>query len=188
VDKHERSRNHKTALDEPEKIKAATQRLAKQTQKTVSAEGGEQYRDRAKERREAFNQPNRPALINPNPKTQVEATTMTMTMTTSTTKANTATATPKSESKSESKSKGSAMLAKMGWTAGTGLGADNAGRTSIIETKAYQAGVGLGADGGDLGDAAALGERRTQNSYADFVSTVQDKARARYEQLQDAGK
>ncbi|KAF7556758.1 hypothetical protein G7046_g6231 [Stylonectria norvegica] len=56
------------------------------------------------------------------------------------------------------------MLAKMGWAAGGGLGANGDGRTKVIETNAYQEGVGLGADGGNLGDAAQLAERKTKNT------------------------
>ncbi|KAM5381950.1 hypothetical protein ACJZ2D_002738 [Fusarium nematophilum] len=80
-------------------------------------------------------------------------------------------------------SKGAGMLAKMGWSAGAGLGANADGRTDVIVTNAYQEGVGLGADGGNLGDAAALAERKTKNSYAEYLNTVQDKARERYNKM-----
>jgi RNA-binding protein 5/10 len=206
VDKHERLRNHKTAMEDADKVKAATARLAKQRKSetpatTTTLEGDQettqqQYRDRAKERREAFNQPNRPALISSaKPTTTTTAattstkpTTPTSIPTPPTTITGTPTPTPTlaptpAPAAAPKISKGSAMLAKMGWTAGKGLGADGAGRTTIVETHAYQEGVGLGAEGGDLGDAAALAESRTRNSYADYVNTVQDKARARYNQL-----
>jgi len=74
------------------------------------------------------------------------------------------------------------MLAKMGWT-GQGLGANGEGRTEIIATNAYQEGVGLGAEGGNLGDAAELAQRKTKNSYAEYLTTAQDKARERYNKM-----
>jgi hypothetical protein len=75
------------------------------------------------------------------------------------------------------------MLAKMGWTSGSGLGANNDGRTEAIATNAYQEGVGLGAEGSNLGDAAELAERKTTGSYSDYLTNVQDKARERYNQM-----
>lgn len=75
------------------------------------------------------------------------------------------------------------MLAKMGWMSGSGLGANGDGRTEVIATNAYQEGAGLGAEGANLGDAAELAEKKTRNTYADYVSTVQDKARERYNRL-----
>ena len=40
-------------------------------------------------------------------------------------------------------SKGAALLGKMGWTAGEGLGAQGTGRTDVIVTELYTQGVGL---------------------------------------------
>ncbi|KAF5670624.1 RNA binding motif-containing protein [Fusarium heterosporum] len=173
VNIHEKSRNHKTAMENEEQVKAALPRLAardKRIQKQLqdnpdTAAAASQYRDRAKERRAAFNQPTKPTTA---PQSK-----------------------PKSASKSgeaapaakPTQSKGAGMLAKMGWSTGAGLGANGDGRTEVIETNAYQEGVGLGADGGNLGDAAQLAERKTKNSYADYVNTVQDKARERYNKL-----
>lgn len=76
------------------------------------------------------------------------------------------------------------MLAKMGWTSGAGLGANGEGRTEAIATQAYQEGVGLGAEGSNLGDAAELADKKTRNSYAEYVNSVQDKARQRYNKLE----
>ena len=82
------------------------------------------------------------------------------------------------------------MLAKMGWTAGQGLGAANAGRTTVVETYAYQEGVGLGAEGGRLGDAVALAESRmataavvTGPKAGRGNGFAQEKARARFENM-----
>ncbi|KAF4345983.1 RNA binding motif [Fusarium beomiforme] len=173
VNIHEKSRNHKNATENEEQVKAALPRLAvrdKRLQKQAqeipdSAAATSQYRDRAKERRAAFNQPTKPTTApqgkpKPGPKAEEAA------------------PAPKPV-----QSKGAGMLAKMGWSTGAGLGANGDGRTQVIETNAYQEGVGLGAEGGNLGDAAQLAERKTKNSYADYVNTVQDKARERYNKM-----
>ncbi|TQV93080.1 hypothetical protein V2A60_003608 [Cordyceps javanica] len=139
VNIHERSRNHKTAMEDAELVKAALPRLAvrdKRLQKhgkpgavsdsgstgDNSATADSQYRDRAKERREAFRQPKKPTPQHEPSKDKPAST------------APTTTATP-------SASKGANLLAKMGWTAGAGLGANGEGRTEVIETNAYQEGA-----------------------------------------------
>ncbi|KAH6887958.1 hypothetical protein B0T10DRAFT_442027 [Thelonectria olida] len=172
VDIHERSRNHKNAMENEEQVKAALPRLAardkrlqKQAQEHADAAATSQYRDRAKERRAAYRQPTKPAPGQQSAKTKQSQ---------------------KEDAEQPLKpvqSKGAGMLAKMGWSAGTGLGANNDGRTEVIETNAYQEGVGLGAEGGNLGDAAQIAERKTKNSYTDYVNTVQDKARERYNKM-----
>lgn len=173
---HERSRNHKTAMEDEEKVKKGKERLAKRGllsqlgstsddgAKQADAEGG-QYRDRAKERRDVYNQPNRPSTQDAPRKDKNPA------------------IKPREPTPPPAKSKGSTMLAKMGWTSGQGLGAKGEGRTEVIETNAYQEGVGLGAEGGKLGDAAELAQKRTTNSYAEYLSSAQDKARERYNRL-----
>jgi RNA-binding protein 5/10 len=173
VNIHEKSRNHKNAMENEEQVKAALPRLAardkrlqKQAQENPdSAAATSQYRDRAKERRAAFNQPTKPTTApqgkpKPGPKAEEAA------------------PAPKPV-----QSKGAGMLAKMGWSTGAGLGVNGDGRTEVIETNAYQEGVGLGAEGGNLGDAAQLAERKTKNSYAEYVNTVQDRARERYNKM-----
>lgn len=173
VDIHERSKNHKTAMDNEELVKAALPRIAarnKRLQKEAPIDdtGASQYRDRAKERRTAHSQPNKPKTkpVGQGPKQEAKKQEVKNT-----------------ESPKPAQSKGAGMLAKMGWAAGGGLGANGEGRTGVIETKAYQGGVGLGAEGGDLGDAAELAQRRTNGTYADYVNSVQDKARQRYSNL-----
>ncbi|KAF4979379.1 hypothetical protein FZEAL_4420 [Fusarium zealandicum] len=173
VNIHERSRNHKTATENEEQVKAALPRLAardkrlqKQGQENVdAATTASQYRDRAKERRQAYSQPVKPVSApqgkpKPAPKAEEAA-----------------------QPAKPAQSKGAGMLAKMGWSNGAGLGANKDGRTEVIATNAYQEGVGLGAEGGNLGDAAQLAERKTKNTYADYVNTVQDKARERYNNM-----
>lgn len=174
VDIHEKSRNHKNAMENEEQVKAALPRLAardkrlqKQSQDQTGGPAGSQYRDRAKERRDAHGQPTKPASSNQQssakkaPTKQDEA----------------------EKAAKPAQSKGAGMLAKMGWSAGSGLGANNDGRTEVIATNAYQEGVGLGAEGGNLGDAAQVAERKTKNNYADYLNTVQDKARERYNKM-----
>lgn len=175
---HERSRNHKTAAEDEEKVKKAKERLAKrgikipseETPKPDDGESEPQYRDRAKERREVYGQPKRPSNQDPARKD---------------TKGGAAgkSREPSPTAAASVQSKGSAMLAKMGWSTGQGLGAKGEGRTEVIETNAYQEGVGLGAEGGKLGDAAELAAKRTTGTYAEYLSSAQDKARERYNQM-----
>ncbi|KAI0118440.1 hypothetical protein GGR51DRAFT_217128 [Nemania sp. FL0031] len=161
--RHEQSSDmHKSNLEDEGLITKATQNL-----KDLGKEPTTNYRDRAKERRLAHNQPNKPKLQLPRK-------------------------TPPSSKAAESTkdvpakpviSKGAGLLAKMGWSTGEGLGAEGGGRTDIIETMAYTPGVGLGAEGGKIGDAAQEAARATKNDYADFVSKAKDKARERYERM-----
>ncbi|KAI6782536.1 putative RNA-binding protein-like protein [Emericellopsis cladophorae] len=173
VNIHEKSRNHKTATENEEQVKAALPRLAirdKRLEKTESehpaadtpaqetTEAAE-YRDRAKQRRQAYSQPRKPATSQ-------------------------AAQAPKKEAPPQpAPSKGAGMLAKMGWTAGKGLGAAGEGRTDVIAQNAYQEGVGLGAEGSNLGDAAALAGRKTKGDYKSFVENVKDQARERYNKM-----
>ena len=128
------------------------------------------YRDRAKERRQAHRQPTKPKQPQVSKKGPSKD------------KEN-ETSNDSATSKPQQPSKGAGLLAKMGWTAGEGLGAEGSGRTNIIETVAYASGVGLGAEGGKIGDATEEAARATRNNYADFVSKAKDKARERYEKM-----
>merc|ERR1711939_361579 len=130
----------------------------------AAAEGA--YRDRAKERRQAFNQPKQPAAQHNRAKEPP------------------GTSTAKNEvEEAPVQSKGAALLGKMGWTAGEGLGAQGTGRTDAIVTELYSQGVGLGAQGGKIGDAAEEAQRQTKGSYADFLNKTKDKAKERFESL-----
>lgn len=167
VDIHEKSRNHRTAMEDSAKVEAALPRLAARDKRLAKTSTEGEYRDRAKERRQAFNQPNKPKPVQA-------------------TAAAASKPKPVEAPKPAAPSKGAGMLAKMGWASGSGLGADGAGRTEVIETNAYQEGVGLGAEGGNLGDAAELAAKRTTgNTYAAYVSSVQDRARERYNKMND---
>ncbi|KAI1079613.1 hypothetical protein F5B20DRAFT_158141 [Whalleya microplaca] len=144
--------------------------IAKATKdlKALGKEPVSNYRDRAKERRVAHNQPSKPKPFLPkkNPQASKDSG-------------------PAKEAPPAKPtiSKGAGLLAKMGWSNGEGLGAEGGGRTNIIETMAYTPGVGLGAEGGKIGDAAEEAARATKNDYADFVSKAKDKARERYEKM-----
>ncbi|KAH6628396.1 hypothetical protein F5144DRAFT_578892 [Chaetomium tenue] len=144
-----------------------------------------QYRDRALERRRAFNQPKQPTA----------ATTTTATSSSSTA-ATTASVPEKRKEPTENpddgaaagepaakKSKGAGMLAKMGWTAGAGLGAEGAGRTEAVATEVYAPGVGLGAEGGRLGDASEEAVRNTRGDFGAFVQKTRERARERFEKM-----
>ncbi|KAI0419522.1 hypothetical protein F5X98DRAFT_65787 [Xylaria grammica] len=153
---------HKTNLEDEHLITKATQDL-----KALGKEPTSNYRDRAKERRLAHNQPMKPKLHLPRkaPLTNKDADSA------------------KELPPKPTISKGAGLLAKMGWSTGEGLGAEGGGRTDIIETMAYAPGVGLGAEGGKIGDAAQEAARATKNDYSDFVSKAKDKARERYEKM-----
>jgi RNA-binding protein 5/10 len=163
VNKHERiSQLHRDNMKNEDLVSKAMVKLNKSKDATDSS-----YRDRAKERRQAFNQPKQPAAQHnratkdsndPSPKLKVE------------------------ESE-PAVSRGAALLGKMGWSAGEGLGAQGTGRTNAIVTELYTQGVGLGAQGGKIGDAVEEAHRQTKGSYADFVSKAKDKAKERFESL-----
>ena len=172
---HERGASHKKALGVEEKVKAAAPRLVARDKRIAAKAKTEeeekpQYRDRAKERREVFNQPKKPTPQQQPSKTKGGVKPE---------------ASQSAEKKPEPKvSKGAGMLAKMGWT-GQGLGASGEGRTEIVAAKAYQEGVGLGVEGGELGDAGEIAARRTVGGYKEYVEGAQEKARARYNQLNE---
>ncbi|CZR58454.1 related to RNA binding motif protein [Phialocephala subalpina] len=166
VNKHERmSQLHRDNMKNEDLVSKA---LAKLNKPKGSATESSAYRDRAKERRQAFNQPKQPAAQHNR-----------------TAKESNGGSSPKKEKEEAPpvQSKGAALLGKMGWTAGEGLGAQGTGRTDAIVTELYSQGVGLGAQGGKVGDAAEEAHRQTKGSYADFVSSVKDKAKERFQSL-----
>ncbi|PHH64001.1 hypothetical protein CDD81_5106 [Ophiocordyceps australis] len=168
---HEKSRNHKGAMEDETKVDAAIARIAARQQRLgQQPNGSSQYRDRAKERREAHNQPVKPMTSS---KSESQQQSQNLSNKNEGVKAKAANA----------DSKGAGMLAKMGWTTGVGLGARGEGLSEALTASAYKEGVGLGADGGKLGDAAEVAESRTTNSYASYVKATKEKARERYNQL-----
>ncbi len=171
VNKHERiSQLHRDNMSKEELVATANAKLAKvgQAPQTIQAPGESDsaYRDRAKERRQAFQQPKQPAAQLHQQKKKSKS--------------------PSAETEPDKPqmSKAAAMLGKMGWTAGQGLGAEGTGRTEAITTELYAQGVGLGAVGGKVGDAVEEANRQTGGSYGDWVKNVKDKARGRFESMQ----
>lgn len=164
LNKHERgSELHRNNLKDEAKVKTALAKLAKSSSKEISKENEEDssYRDRAKARRQAFNQPKQPAPQQHKPKEQIIA----------------------EETPAPTISKGAALLGKMGWTTGEGLGAQGTGITTAIQTNLYSQGVGLGAEGGKIGDAVEAAQRNTKGDYRDFIDKTRDKAKERYEAM-----
>ncbi|RDL36091.1 uncharacterized protein BP5553_06703 [Venustampulla echinocandica] len=164
VNKHERmSQLHRDNMKNEELVAKA---LTKLNKSKGAGTDNSAYRDRAKERRQAFNQPKQPAAQHNRPK------------------APGADSPPAKEADTApAPSKGAALLGKMGWTAGEGLGAQGTGRTEAIATELYQQGVGLGAQGGKIGDAIEEAQRQTNGRYSDFLTKTKDKAKERFESL-----
>ena len=166
VNKHERlSDLHKKNL-ESEDLKAQALVKMKKAGLSIQADDADadtpEYRDRAKERRKAFGSSN----IAPIKKISLPMK-------------------PQAEPPQPAvKSKGAALLGRMGWNSGEGLGAQGTGMTAPIQTDVYAAGVGLGAEGGKLGDANEEADRNTKGGYAEFVERAKDKAKERYLNMQ----
>ncbi|KAI9819274.1 MAG: hypothetical protein M1827_007431 [Pycnora praestabilis] len=162
VNKHERlSQLHRDNLkNEDFKTKA----LAKIAKAGAAAEDTPEYRDRARERRAAFKQPKKP--------------------TPGSSKSTTGPAAITEEEAAEepiAPSKGAALLGKMGWAAGEGLGAKGTGMVAPIATEMYIQGVGLGAQGGKVGDAVDEAARLTKGGYGGFLERTRDRAKERFE-------
>ncbi|CZS91832.1 related to RNA binding motif protein [Rhynchosporium agropyri] len=163
VNKHVRmSQLHRDNLKNDVLVSKAAAKL----KRPGDATSDDTYRDRARERRQAFNQPKQPAAQHGRSKDSTQ------------------TSVNKQEIEDPpAQSKGATLLGKMGWNAGEGLGALGTGRTDAIVTELYSQGVGLGAQGGKIGDAAEEAHRQTKGTYADFLNKTKDKAKERYESL-----
>lgn len=174
VNKHERlSDLHRANLKDEVKIKRADHKLEKhgvvtpvRSQAATRPELDDQkaeYRDRARERRKIY------GVVNKKGEQLSSA------------------ATPLKERSSSppsaATSKGANLLAKMGYTSGTGLGASGEGMTVPINQNVYAAGVGLGAQGGKLGDAVEAAERNTKGDYGEWVAQGRERMKERYKNL-----
>ncbi|KAL8651214.1 MAG: hypothetical protein Q9210_003386 [Variospora velana] len=166
VNKHERlSQLHRDNLKKEDLVSQAQAKMAKAGLSTSSREDTSEYRDRAKERRDAFGTSERISLPLKKQANQPDASVQ------------------EEAEQPPVPSKGASLLGKMGWSAGEGLGAQGTGRTETIATDMYVQGVGLGAEGGKIGDAVDEAERNTKGGYGDFLERTRDKAKERFERL-----
>ncbi|KAK5072150.1 hypothetical protein LTS08_000754 [Lithohypha guttulata] len=172
VNRHERlSDLHRNNLKDEIKVKRAEHKLDKhgvtssvQASATVDQESQKsEYRDRARERRKIHGVVNKKGEIVGGKNASAKERTPSPPPT--------------------APSKGANLLAKMGYTAGAGLGATGEGMTAPIAQNVYAAGIGLGAQGGKLGDAVEQAERNTKGDYADWVEQGRDKMRERYKNM-----
>ncbi|RAO72949.1 uncharacterized protein BHQ10_008961 [Talaromyces amestolkiae] len=159
VNRHERlSQLHRDNLNNEGLVTKALAKLEKHKDDLPSTE----YRDRAKERRKAFGSSRqtqaKPKPVAPKPDIEEPV------------------AAP-------APSKGAALLSKMGWSEGSGLGAQGTGMTAPIATDVYAQGVGLGAQGSKLGEASEEAARNTRGRYDEFLEKTKDLARERYERM-----
>ncbi|KAF4175888.1 hypothetical protein CNMCM8694_002812 [Aspergillus lentulus] len=157
VNRHERlSQLHRDNLQNDELKNKAMGKLIKHG----IVQSTPEYRDRARERRKAFGSSR------------------------TSTKAKPAAPREEDEPPVETTSKGASLLSKMGWSAGSGLGAQGTGMTAPIATEVYAQGVGLGAQGSKLGDAVEEAGRNTRNRYDEFLEKTRQTARERYERME----
>lgn len=156
VNQHERlSQLHRENMQNEE---AKARAMAKLSKHGINQPQPTEYRDRAKERRQAFA---RGKAGGPKP---------------------TASKTEE-EPPVQSTSKGASLLSKMGWTEGSGLGAQGTGVTAPIATELYAEGVGLGAKGSKIGDAAEEAGRKTRGNRDEFLQKTKEAARQRFDEM-----
>jgi hypothetical protein len=161
VNKHERvSQLHRDNMAKEDLVAKALAKLDKAKELETDA-----YRDRAKERRQAFG--GTKSATTTKPKASAAAPPK-----------------PPSPPPKPAMSKGAALLGKMGWSAGQGLGAEGTGRTEAIQTELYAQGVGLGAQGGKRGDAVEEANKSTGGGYAAFVADAKERAKRRFESME----
>jgi RNA recognition motif-containing protein len=155
---HERlSELHRANLQNEEALTRGMAKLIKHGIIPPTAE----YRDRARERRRAFG----PGRAGAPPKA--------------------APSKKEEEAPVQSTSKGASLLSKMGWSEGSGLGAQGTGVTAPIATEVYAQGVGLGAQGSKIGDAVEEAGRNTRGRYDEFLEKTRANARQRYDRLKE---
>ena len=172
IQKHERlSKLHESNLADDAIRTACLAKIQKRKQQQQQQQGTQEteaseYRDRAKERRIQFNQPHRPDLPHPNPRVAA--------------KQAAARKQVSPEPDQPKTTKGAKLLAAMGWTEGSGLGAEGTGIVEPVKAGSYAEGVGLGA-----GSVKVVGEdlagKEDDGSYRAYVRKVKDVARERYE-------
>ncbi|KAK9325487.1 hypothetical protein V1517DRAFT_335822 [Lipomyces orientalis] len=171
VNRHERlSALHMHNLADEQLCEKARLKVTRAKEKAQNA-----YRDRARERRVAQNQPVRSvASTTTNKRPDIKSQVVT--------KAKEEPVELEDEESDEDmfSSKGSKLLEKMGWKSGSGLGANESGISQAIKPEMYAQGVGLGVEGSRL-DAEKEGMPST---YDGFVKRVRESARERFEKLE----
>ncbi|EFE37767.1 hypothetical protein TRV_07566 [Trichophyton verrucosum HKI 0517] len=173
VRQHERlSQLHRENLqDETLKAKA----LAKLAKKRTLAADQTEYRDRAKERRKVFgSSKSRKREAEDDRQDEYEQGPGSNPVGSDT-----------AASPPPALSKGAALLGKMGWSAGSGLGAEGTGMKQPVAADLYVQGVGLGAQGSKVGDAVQEAGRSTRGKYDEFLEKTREHARERYERMKD---
>ncbi|KAL7419762.1 hypothetical protein Q5752_005678 [Cryptotrichosporon argae] len=130
---------HKTNLANAETCQAG-QRRKQAAAAAVAAAASGGYRDRAAERREVFNQPDKPDLA-PAPAPSSAAPGPRAATDTRKPPVPPAPVHPAQDAANV----GNVLLAKMGWAAGAGLGKDGDGRAAPISVTQFEARAGLGA-------------------------------------------
>ncbi|CAI7616645.1 unnamed protein product [Penicillium glandicola] len=151
---HDRASDyHRKELENEESLKWGLDQL----KKAGIAQEVPEYRDRAAERRRAFGRDDSNARQRP--------------------------AEPEAETLVQTTSIGATLLSRMGWSEGSGLGAQGTGVTAPIQTELYAQGVGLGAQGSRLGEATEEAGRNTRGRRDEFLEKTKATARQRYEEM-----
>ncbi|KAK8861328.1 hypothetical protein IAR55_002147 [Kwoniella newhampshirensis] len=137
---------HKTNLLDPTACEAGKKRKAVSLAASVTAEPTQpKYRDRAAERREAFHQPNiplpeeAPSSSSTGKRKYAEGPKAPLPI---------PPPPPVVEPGKDESNVGNQLLAKMGWTAGTGLGKEREGRVDPVLVQQFENRAGLGASKG----------------------------------------
>lgn len=157
VNRHERlSQLHRDNLHNEQ---CRVRGMSKLVKHGIIQQQDSEYRDRARERRKAFGRAKAGGRQKPAPTQEEE------------------------ELPVQNNSKGASLLSKMGWSAGSGLGAQGTGVTAPIATEVYAQGVGLGAQGSKLGNAVEEAGRNTRGRYDEFLQKTKETARQRYDRM-----
>ncbi|WWC68946.1 uncharacterized protein I206_102882 [Kwoniella pini CBS 10737] len=178
---------HKTNLADNDVREAGIKRKTAISSSSASGEGSSdapKYRDRAAERREAFNQPSVP-LPEESPSWQAEQAKKRKFAEGPSSTASTNVSTnqvqlpPVVEPGKDESNVGNQLLAKMGWKSGTGLGKDKEGRIDPILVQQFENRAGLGASKGvEAGKYSGPGG---------FQQRAKDMAQERYYNSQSGG-
>jgi len=174
VNKHERiSKLHQTNLQNEQLVQLAETKLKKNGIIRPEELDHDLYRDRAKERRIIHSQPANPGAAKGQQRAKEVSAAKVATEATT-------------ERETKTANRGANLLSKMGWTEGSGLGAQGTGITAPIVAGMYVEGVGLGASGGKIGDVVE-GAPGEVGGYRGFVERTKEKARGRFEALDERG-